>query len=199
MRMNRMIDLLTDRRASWNRRMKIASRALLALTLLLLGFVRPASANIIYVTTLQDGVGTGSCSLKEAVYSSILRTNQAISNYNNGFQENPFAPVYVTTQCVPGDGNDIIALPPGLVLQIGTPVNDQFNITGPTATPLITSTIVVEGYGATIQWVPQICTYNGGDFPKIVCPGAVPAFYATNFNLNPNVNAGPYTSRLFAV
>ena len=184
-----------SRRRAW----RLAVGAALSFVLLLSGFAQRSSAAIIYVTTLEDGVGTGSCSLKEAVYSSILRTNQAISNYNNGFQENPFAPVYVTTQCVPGDGNDIIALPPGLVLQIGTPVNDQFNITGPTATPLITSTIVVEGYGATIQWVPQICTYNGGDFPKIVCPGAVPAFYATNFNLNPNVTAGPYTSRLFAV
>jgi Divergent InlB B-repeat domain len=185
----------SSRRCGW----KVAVGAALSFVLLLSGFAQRSSAAIIYVTTLEDGVGTGSCSLKEAVYSSILRTNQAISNYNNTFMENPFAPVYVTTQCVPGDGNDIIALPPGLVLQIGTPVNDQFNITGPTATPLITSTIVVEGYGATIQWVPQICTYNGGGFPKIVCPGAVPAFYATNFNLNPNVTAGPYTSRLFAV
>jgi hypothetical protein len=194
MRMNRMIDLLIDRRASWDHRMKIASRALLALTLLLLGFVRPASANIIYVTTLQDGVGTGSCSLKEAVYSSILQTNLAISGYNNAFEEDPFAPIYVTTQCLPGDGNDIIVLPAGLVLQIGTPANDQFNATGPTATPLITSTIVIEGYGATVEWAPQICTYNS----IITCPGLVPALYA-DFNGSANETVGPYTSRLFAV
>jgi len=172
--------------------LKAAAPASLILMLLLSGFAQPASANIIYVTTLEDGVGTGSCSLKEAVYSSILHTNQAISNYNNTFVANPLTPVYVTTQCVPGDGNDTIVLPAGLVLQIGTPVNDQANATGPTATPLITSTIVIEGYGATVQWAPKICTFNS----IITCPATVPAFYA---GLNPAETIGPYTSRLFAV
>ena len=179
---------------SWRRAWKVAAGMTFSFALLLSGFAQRSSAAIIYVTTLKDGVGTGSCSLKEAVYSSILRTNQAISGYNSVFMENPFAPVSVTTQCVPGDGNDIIVLPAGLVLQIGTPANDQFNATGPTATPLITSTIVIEGYGATVQWVPQICTYNS----LTICPGLVPAFYA-DFNGSANDAVGPYTSRLFAV
>src|SRR5580698_7907710 len=141
-----------SRRRAW----RLAVGAALSFVLLLSGFAQRSSAAIIYVTTLEDGVGTGSCSLKEAVYSSILQTNLAISGYNNAFEEDPFAPIYVTTQCLPGDGNDIIVLPAGLVLQIGTPANDQFNATGPTATPLITSTIVIEGYGATVEWAPQI-------------------------------------------
>jgi hypothetical protein len=122
-----------------------------ALLLLLAGFAQRSSAAIIYVTTLTDKISdSGGCSLKEAVYSSIFKTNLAIS----GFQQSPQGngvPSFVVTECVPGTGNDTIVLPPSQLLQVSSPVQDQTNPTGPTATPLITSTITVEGYGATVQ------------------------------------------------
>lgn len=169
---------------------RVAARVGLALMFLMASFARPASAAIIYVTTLQDGIGTGYCSLKEAVYSSLLQSNTAIARYNDAFTANPNTPVFVTTQCVPGTGNDIIVLPPGQVLQITVPVEDVSNATGPTATPLITSSITIEGYGATIQWVPAPCGSPDNGQPP--CTDS----QAPDYRPQP---AATYYSRLFAV
>jgi hypothetical protein len=190
--MNAIFHSLVNSRSSRRRDWKVAANMALTLALMLFGFAQRSPAAIIYVTTLQDGVGTGSCSFKEAVYSSILHANQAISSYNFDYYgtSNPFQPNFVMTQCVPGDGNDVIVLPAGLVLQIGTPVNDQFNVTGPAATPAITSTIDIEGYGATIEWLPQTCMAGGNYSTALTCPGLLSA--DTDI-------VGPYTSRLFTV
>jgi hypothetical protein len=170
----------SSRRRDW----KFAAGMALILALLLPGFAQRSSAAIIYVTTLQDGVGTGSCSLKEAIYSSNLQTNMAISYYYQDASAN-FFPAMVTTQCVPGSGNDIIVLPAGQVLQISYPVQDPTNSTGPTATQMISGTVTIEGYGATLQWVPT-CT-NIPTNPQLPCN-------------NPNVDYPIYNSyRAFAV
>jgi len=164
---------------------RVALRFVLACLALFLGFAPRSSAAIIYVTTLTDKISnSGGCSLKEAVYSSIFQTNLAISNYYEPVTviggPATILPNFVTTECLPGNGNDIIVLPPGQLLQINLPVNDQGNPTGPTATPLITSTITIEGYGATVQWVPAVCS-NGVT------------------NCTNDSTTAPATARLFAV
>lgn len=162
---------------------KAAVRVILALTFLLACLARPASANIIYVTTLVDKVSdSGGCSLKEAIYSSNFHINLAISGYNLD-TSGEYLPVFVTTQCVSGSGNDTIVLPAGQTLQITYPLEDASNPTGPTATQIITSTITIEGYGATLQWVPANCP----DPSLAAC---------VDFNL---AFQNAYTSRLFAV
>jgi CSLREA domain-containing protein len=125
--------------------------AFFALLFLTLGVAGRTSASVIYVTTLEDKISaTGGCSLKEAIFSANLDNNIAIVSYD----EMTDAPQVVTTQCVPGSGDDIIVLPAGAVLQLNYPVEDQNNPTGPTATPIITSNITIEAFGATLQWVP---------------------------------------------
>ena len=52
-----------------------------------------------------------------------------------------------------GTGDDTIVLPTKSVLQMDTLVDgDAYNAYGPTATPIIFSTITIEGNGATLQW-----------------------------------------------
>jgi CSLREA domain-containing protein len=111
---------------------------------------RVQAQSIIYVTSLDDTVGAGKgCTLKEAVYSANFDNNVAISGFDT--QGNP---QYVTTQCVPGSGNDIIVLPTGtnpVVLVLDTYANDLNNVAGPSVLPAITSNIIIEGNGATLQ------------------------------------------------
>jgi hypothetical protein len=184
--MDRTTDSSIRRIAGFHNKTTIAARMILALTFLVSGFARPASANIIYVTTLVDKISdTGGCSLKEAIYSSNFHTNQAISYYDYDSYGSGF-PVFVTTQCVPGDGDDTIVLPAGQTLQITYPVEDASNPTGPTATQIITSTLTIEGYGAALQWVPANCNSPAETLPACRYWSVAPVGEA-------------YTSRLFAV
>src|SRR5690242_13711877 len=131
----------------------------------LLGLVAgDASAARIYVTIETPGIGTGTgtCSLQEAIYSSVL--HDTLDGGMHGIaidatdQGNP-PDHFITTGCVMGDGNDTIVLPSKGVLQMqgalqpyGYVDGDAYNPYGPTATPLIFSTITIEGNGATLQW-----------------------------------------------
>ena len=110
---------------------------------------QPGRANVIFVTTLNDTIGDASgCSLKDAIFASTLHSNLARTGYDdNG------TPQYVTTQCVPGDGNDTIVLPTSSLLQINRILDDADNSTGPTATPVIASNITIEANGTTFQWI----------------------------------------------
>lgn len=121
--------------------------SVLALVGLLLGGAAPAAANIIYVTTLQQKVGgrVPGCSLQEAIFAANLDASIA-TVYSVGGQTGT-----VTTSCLPGKGDDIIILPLGGTLQMDAVVDDAINPFGPTATPLVTSGIVIEGYGATLM------------------------------------------------
>lgn len=119
----------------------------IGLAALLLGLPQRSAANFIYVTTLSDKISaTGGCSLKEAIYSSNLHQNTAIRGYDGSGN-----PLSVTTQCVAGSGNDTIVLPPNGVLQITQIDDDSDGYTGPAATVTITSSLTIEGYGATIE------------------------------------------------
>src|SRR5215469_15978580 len=77
--------------------------------LLIVGaFPQRSAANIIYVTTLKDEIGgSDGCSLKDAVYSANLHNNVAVT----GYDPTTLVPSVVSTQCVPGSGDDIIILP----------------------------------------------------------------------------------------
>ncbi|HEV3201526.1 MAG TPA: hypothetical protein VGZ73_26685, partial [Bryobacteraceae bacterium] len=121
---------------------------LLAIPLALALAEREAQAVNIYVTNLQQKIdGKGGCSLQEAIYSANLRTNQAVDHINADGSDN-----LITTQCVPGTGNDTIVLPVGATFMMTTFVQDAHNYLGPTATPLIFSNITIAANGSLLQW-----------------------------------------------
>jgi hypothetical protein len=114
-------------------------------------FAQPSRANEIFVTTLNDTIGDPSgCSLKDAIFSSRLRNNVAIKSYTtNGAT---LVPVFIPTSCVAGSGQDTIILPNNAGMVLDSITDDADNFVGPTATPMITSTITIEAYGAILQW-----------------------------------------------
>ena len=77
----------------------------LTLSMVWLGVREAASAVIPVTTVVQKISSTGGCSLQEAIYSANFDSNVAIGGYNGS------TPIFVTTQCVPGSGDDIIVLP----------------------------------------------------------------------------------------
>ncbi len=120
--------------------------------------LQPARANVIYVTTLNDTIGDPSgCSLKDAIFSSRFANNVAIKSYTLSSDGSAYGgsllPVYVPTSCVAGSGEDTIILPNNATLFLLAITDDADNYIGPTATPMITSTITIEAYGTTLQWV----------------------------------------------
>ena len=121
--------------------------------LVLAAFAQPSRGNVIYVTTLNDTIGDPSgCSLKDAIYSSRLRNSVAIKSYTISSDQTALLPVYVSTFCVAGSGNDMIILPNNAILNLSTITDDADNFVGSTATPMINSTITIEAYGATLRW-----------------------------------------------
>lgn len=134
---------------------------IIVLAVLLGVFPRRSAANIIYVTTLKDEIGgTDGCSLKDAVYSANLHNSVAVT----GYDPTTLVPSLVSTQCVSGSGDDIIVLPPGAVLELNVPASEISNDVGPTATPVITSTVTIQAYGATLAYVPA-CSEGSGQPP----------------------------------
>ena len=114
-------------------------------------FAQPSRGNVIYVTTLNDTIGDSSgCSLKDAIYSSRYRASVAIS-YSNVDGHT----AVVATHCVAGSGSDTIVLPIGATLTLSlrafSVALDIDNATGPTVTPIIRSTVILEGSGAILQ------------------------------------------------
>jgi uncharacterized repeat protein (TIGR01451 family) len=119
-----------------------------------------SSGATIYVTTTAQkigGIGTGGCSLQEAIYSAVL--HDSLDGGAHGIAIDRTSPDhFITTECVMGTGNgDIIVLPTDGVFNLGGSANtfvdgDAYNPYGPTATPIIFSNIAIEGHGATLQW-----------------------------------------------
>jgi hypothetical protein len=171
--MHRILYFTTRRVGGWLGKQTTA--ACLALLFLFAGLAQRSSAAIIYVTTLESGIGTGACSLAEAVYASNLQASIAINGYTPGPNSQlvylAATPNYVNTGCIAGTGNDIIVLPPGQILQLNGPIEDVNDVMGPAATPVINSTITIQGYGATLLASPfcvPIRTEPSQDGP-IVC------------------------------
>jgi hypothetical protein len=121
---------------------------LVAALILTLCFAQRSTAQVtIHVNTIQQGVTNHLCSLQEAIYSSEFERNTAISET---------APdTFYDTGCEAGSGNgDTIMLPPGAVFTFDHSwAEDAHNYMGATATPIIFSKIIIEGNGATLQWV----------------------------------------------
>jgi hypothetical protein len=116
--------------------------ALVSLT----AFAGTAGAATIAVTTTAPGVNDDAqCSLQEAIYSANLDASTAP---DPAHLSDPDA--YVATGCAAGSGDDTVFLPPGGVFTMQGPAADVLNYTGATATPMVTSTIVIEGAGAKI-------------------------------------------------
>ena len=140
------------------------------------GFAQPSRGKVIYVTTLNDTIGDPSgCSLKDAIFASTFHINFARTGYDDAG-----TPQYVTTQCVPGDGNDTIVLPNGSLLQLYRVLDDADNSTGQTATPVVATNITIEANGATLQ--------------RIGCVGCTPS-KAYNFRAFTVGSAGHLTIR----
>ena len=121
----------------------------------------PTSGARIYVTTTAQkiaGIGTGGCSLQEAIYSSVLHNT---FDGTHGIAIDSTDPDhFITTDCVVGTGDgDTIVLPSGGDFTFNSTTHppgyldgDAHNPYGPTATPIIFSTMTIEGNGATLEW-----------------------------------------------
>src|SRR5207237_4528060 len=118
-----------------------------------------SGARILVTTTAQKigEIGTGGCSLQEAIYSSVL--HQSIYTDANGIAHGIAIDAtdpdhFITTECAVGTGNgDTIVLPSGGMFNLNKYLDgDAHNPYGPTATPIIFSTMTIEGDGATLQW-----------------------------------------------
>ena len=145
--------------------------ALAAALILIVCSSHPSRAQAtINVTTTQQGVTTGQCSLQEAIYASEFKSNTAVQSTNPD--------VTYTTGCTAGTGDgDVIVLAPGALYAFDHAWDgDSHNIFGPTATPIIFSKITIEGNGATLQWQDRfspgnsrlfaIGTVNDENFPS---------------------------------
>src|SRR5438552_3584152 len=134
--------------------------ALFAVTSLTMGppnaTAQTTSGARIYVTTTVQkigGVGTGGCSLQEAIYSSVL--HDTLDGGYHGVAIDATDPDhFIGTDCVKGTGNgDTIVLPNGADFQLTNSLDgDAYNYMGPTANPIIFSAMTIEANGATLQW-----------------------------------------------
>ena len=140
---------------------------LLALATLTVGPRRVAAQTTsgarIYVTTPTQKIGpigTGGCSLEEAIYSAVL--HDTLDGGAHGIAIDGTDPDhFITTECVMGTGNgDTIVLPNGGTFKMTDSLDDPtspigvdpYNYMGPTATPIIFSTMTIEANGSTLQW-----------------------------------------------
>ncbi|HJU21869.1 MAG TPA: hypothetical protein VJ891_05120, partial [Casimicrobiaceae bacterium] len=113
---------------------------------------RDAAAATIFVTSTQQKIsGSGGCSLQEAIWASRLHQSVAIVGYHNNNSYGYDSTEYVATQCTAGTGDDVIVLPSKATLSMTCWIQDADNVMGPAATPMITSRITIQGYGATLQ------------------------------------------------
>ena len=135
-----------------------------------------ADAATIFVTTLSDKISsTGGCSLKEAIHSANFDSNIAIDQVLPGGID-----YFITTQCVPGSGADTIVLPAGVTFSMLRVTDDLHNPIGPTATPIVFTTITIEGNGSTLQWA--------GALSRAFTIGTA------SININPNENVTNFVS-----
>jgi hypothetical protein len=120
--------------------------ALAGLVAALLAFMSPASSaradSLIPVTTTAQSIDEdGSCSLSEAILAA---------NHDSGVVPNPNGNgTSIQTACAAGNGADTIELTQA-VYSMTDIVDEDHNDMGPTATPVITSAITIEGRGAVI-------------------------------------------------
>ena len=143
-------------RRNSNRRSRLTALAIGAVAVALLQQpARSQSGAVIHVTTTASSINgsDGVCSLPEAIYAANFDNNVAVS---------PADPTqFVTTECEKGTGDDVIELT-AEVFPMSAVLNDIYNPFGPTATPVVLSTITIEGHGARLER-----TLNTRDFTKL--------------------------------
>lgn len=109
----------------------------------------PARAATITVDTTSQAIdgNDGQCSLPEAIFAANFDVDLAIDASNPDH--------FVVTECIPGNGDDTIVfdLPAGSVLQMDHAIPDSHNYTGPTATPMVFTNIVIEAGGVRFEHV----------------------------------------------
>lgn len=137
---------------------------LIAFMLLLIVHQTPAGSTIT-VDTTDPGVTNGQCSFQEAIYAAEFGANIALN------QTDP--DTTYSTGCAPGSGNgDTIVLQAGETYSFDKSWDgDAHNYMGPTATPIIFTSITIQGNGATLQWT------DGGHAPenfRLFAVGTVP-------------------------
>ncbi len=105
---------------------------------------RAQAATITVTTTNQEVNNDGLCSLQEAIFAANFDAAIAVdpSNLSNA----------IATGCTAGSGADTIVLA-AATYQMSGIVQDPFNHLGPTATPLIFSSITIQGNGAKLERV----------------------------------------------
>jgi hypothetical protein len=114
------------------------------------------AGNVIQVTTtLQKIGGPGGCSLQEAILSANHDSSSFTAPGNDA--------AVINSACASGSGEDVIELMPGSYSMTDV-VDDADNFTGPTATPIITSEMIIEGRGAVIERSgPRMRAFAVGD------------------------------------
>jgi uncharacterized repeat protein (TIGR01451 family) len=139
-----------------------------------------AQTNLIHVNTTQPGVtDTSHCSLQEAIYASDFHNNIAI--------DVTLPDHFYTTGCEAGTGNDTIVLQPGAAYSFSKYWDgDLYNPFGPTATPIVFSTITIQGNGATLsraQGSPYFRAFAVGYASVNTNPGGTANFVSGTGNL----------------
>jgi hypothetical protein len=130
------------------------------LAFLAAAFASPVNAGVIFVTSTEQKISaTGGCSLQEAIAAANYDNNIAIRGYDSNND-----PLFIQTQCFrKGDVNDphdLIVLPVKATFLMSKIIDDAGdhvnpgNHMGPTATPMITSSITIDAKGSTLQFVP---------------------------------------------
>jgi hypothetical protein len=105
-----------------------------------------AGATITVTTTAQQVNDDTECSLQEAIWAANLDASKAPDPAHLDD-----AGAFITTACAAGSGADVIELPTNRLFTMTGPVLDPDNYTGPTATPIVLSTIAIEARGSHIQ------------------------------------------------
>ncbi len=145
--------------------------------------VRPAlvhaSSLIVVTTTHQEVNGDAACSLEEAIYAA---------NFDASIAPDPALPLgggFVTTGCAAGSGADTIALPAGGVFPMTAVLDDVHNPFGPTATPIVFSSIDIEGNGSRLESAASVPfrAFAVGQASVDLNPGGPPAVVSGIGNL----------------
>ena len=124
------------------------------------------------VTTTAQGIANdGKCSLQEAIYAA---------NFDSGDAPSAWDPLILfgTQACEAGSGDDVIELEAGATYPMTAPLDDPYNPTGPTATPIVLSNITIEGNGAQLvranpgrdfTGLPNFRAFAVGNRPFVTC------------------------------
>ncbi|MBT2517650.1 hypothetical protein J7E29_09420 [Streptomyces sp. ISL-90] len=97
---------------------------------------------VIVVDSTSQGLGVPGCTLPEAILAANHDSSWVPLPASNGLS--------FETGCAAGSGNDLIDLIAG-TYSFPDVIDDASDYAGPTATPIITSAVQIEGHGAVIE------------------------------------------------